>query len=393
MNKDNSTFLFYAGTLLSSVGNLTFTTCLVAFMLKSEFSLASISLILGLQRLLPILVIGIWGHLTDRLNPKLTVVALEIFAAGTSISLLLLWKGQETVYPLLALICLLRAFMISFQLGSRSKISKLLGSNEYASNSKHAIWLMKATQGATLFGGIIAFVIIKKFNLETAILFDFITFVVNGILIYRISIADDSNRDLLESNESWFKKFSDLFKYNKEAALLDIFLALSLFGWASYTARLAGVDQSWNGLFTASYGLAVWIAGFAERSFAKKISSAPFWVIQTLAYVGLAIFGGPHYLTLAIVFIRDVSYWVILHRISSHIQHDSPSKLMGGISSARFTIMVIILAGGEMIVGGWSNFVPLWADSTIRGLVTLVVGVVLLAGKLRSAVVDGRPAL
>ncbi len=393
MNKNNSAFLFYAGTLFSSVGNLTFTTCLVAFMLKSEFSLASISLILGLQRLLPILVIGIWGHLTDRLNPKLTVVVLEIIAAGTSIALLLLWKGHETVYSLLAFVCLLRAFMISFQLGSRSKISKLLGSDEYASNSKNAIWLMKATQGATLFGGIIAFVIIKNFNLETAILFDFITFVVNGVLIYGLSIESNDDKALLESDESWFKKFSDLFKHNKEAALLDIFLALSLFGWASYTARLAGVDQSWNGLFTASYGLAVWVAGFAERSFAKRVSSAPFWVIQAIAYVGLAMFGGPHYLTLVMVLIRDVSYWVILHRISSHIQRDSPSKLMGGISSARFTIMVIILAGGEMVVGGWSNFVPLWIDSGLRALITIGVGAVLLTKKSQKAVIDGRPIL
>ncbi len=393
MKKMNSTFLFYAGTLFSSVGNLTFTTCLVAFMLKSDFSLASISLILGLQRLLPILVIGIWGHITDRLNPKLTVVVLEIVAAGTSVALLLLWRGSETVYPLLVMVCLLRSFMISFQLGSRSKISKLLGNGEYASNSKHAIWLMKATQGATLFGGAIAFVIIKNFNLEAAIIFDFVTFVVNGVLIYTLTIENDGAEAQGQIKESWLKKFSDLFKFNKEAAVLDIFLALSLFGWASFTARLAGVDQSWNALFTASYGLAVWVAGFAERSFAKKISSVPFWTVLALAYVGLAFFNGPHYSTLAIVFIRDISYWVILHRISSHIQHDSPSSLMGGISSARFTIMVTILACGEMLVGGWSKFVPLWADSGLRAIVAICVGVVLLTKKSQRAVVDERPAL
>ncbi len=116
-------------------------------------------------------------------------------------------------------------------------------------------------------------------------------------------------------------------------------------------------------------------------------------MIQALAYVGLAVFGGPQYLTLVIVFIRDVSYWVILHRISSHIQHDSPANLMGAISSARFTIMVIILAGGEIIVGGWSNFVPLWADSGIRGLITVIVGATLFSKKLQKMVVDERPVL
>ncbi|MEK6773157.1 MAG: MFS transporter [Bdellovibrionota bacterium] len=393
MTPSRATFLFYSGLLLSSVGSLAFTTSLVAFMLKSEFSLASIGLILGLQRLLPILVVGIWGHISDCLSPKITVIVSEIIAAAASFALLLLWKGQDTAYTMFLAVCVLRSFLMSFQLGSRSKISKLLSDGQYSSNSKHAIWLMKATQGATLFGGAVAFVIIKNFSLETAIIFDLITFLLNGFIIYTIPLENLAPEDQPQETEPWYKKFSDLFKFNKDAAILDILLALSLFGWAAFSARLAGADQSWNALFTASYGLAVWIAGFMERSFAQKINSTPFWIALSLSYLGLAIFNGPHYSTLIIVFLRDISYWIILHRISSHIQHDSPIKLMGGISSARFTIMVTILSCGEMIVGAWSKFVPLWADSGLRAFVALTVGLVLLTRGSQAVVANDRPAL
>lgn len=396
MSQRQSTLLFYSGMLLSSIGSLAFSTCLVAFMLKSGFKLVEVSLILGLQRVVPIVVLGIWGHWTDRLNPKTTVIVSEIIAGIGSLAIFYLWEGPTTPYNPFLIVCVLRAFMLSFQLGSRAKISKLLSDGQYSSNSKHAIWFMKATQGAMLFSGAVAFIIIKFFSLEVAIIFDFVTFLVNGLIIFLIPVKTTSEITEVTPplTESWTKKFSDLFKFNKEAAVLDIMLAISLLGWATFTARLAGADQSWNAIFTASYGLSVWIAGFLEESFAKRISSVPFWIVLSFSYLGLSLFNGPHYMTLAMVFIRDISYWIILHRISSHIQHDSPVGLIGGISSARFSIMVTILGLGEMFVGGWSNVVPVWADSGMRAIVAVSVGVALLmARKTTKVALSERPAL
>jgi hypothetical protein len=135
---------FYFGTLISSVGSLTFNLCMIAFMLNSGFNLGQATLILGLQRLIPAIVVGIWGHYTDRLQPRPTVIAVEVFAAVLSLLLLKFWNGSETNYLAFASISIIRATIAAFQAGSRVKITKLIADDTYASNSKHAIWFNKA---------------------------------------------------------------------------------------------------------------------------------------------------------------------------------------------------------------------------------------------------------
>jgi hypothetical protein len=374
------------------MGSLTFNLCLVAFMPQAGFDLAQISLILGLQRFIPVFIMGIWGHLTDTLNAKMTVVVLEILAGFLSISLLLIWDDANTNYIAFLTVCILRAILVNFQTGSRVKLSKLLSDGSYQSNAKHAIWQMKATQGATLFAGLVGLVLIKFLSLKTAIILDFISFLANGLIILFIP-GDIKNEKNISQNISWKQKFSDHFKYNKQAAILDIALAISIGGLISFFARVSGSDHIWNALFLTSYGLSVWIAGFLERSFAKKFSSTPFWLLMSVSFILLGKFGGPNLESLILMFVKDISYWIILHRISGHIQNDTPVHSIGSVSSARFAIMVIILSIGEILVGAWSSVVPLWLESLMRALVALSIGLGLMMSKTKVGVESDRPAL
>lgn len=389
---NGSAFLFYLGQFLSSMGSLTFNLCLVAFMPQAGFDLAQISLILGLQRFIPVFIMGIWGHLTDTLNAKMTVVVLEILAGFLSISLLLIWDDANTNYIAFLTVCILRAILVNFQTGSRVKLSKLLSDGSYQSNAKHAIWQMKATQGATLFAGLVGLVLIKFLSLKTAIILDFISFLANGLIILFIP-GNIKNEKNISQNISWKQKFSDHFKYNKQAAILDIALAISIGGLISFFARVSGSDHIWNALFLTSYGLSVWIAGFLERSFAKKFSSTPFWLLMSVSFILLGKFGGPNLESLILMFVKDISYWIILHRISGHIQNDTPVHSIGSASSARFAIMVIILSIGEILVGAWSSVVPLWLESLMRALVALSIGLGLMMSKTKVGVESDRPAL
>ncbi len=389
---NGSAFLFYLGQFLSSMGSLTFNLCLVAFMPQAGFDLAQISLILGLQRFIPVFIMGIWGHLTDTLNAKMTVVVLEILAGFLSISLLLIWDDANTNYIAFLTVCILRAILVNFQTGSRVKLSKLLSDGSYQSNAKHAIWQMKATQGATLFAGLVGLVLIKFLSLKTAIILDFISFLANGLIILFIP-GNIKNEKNISQNISWKQKFSDHFKYNKQAAILDIALAISIGGLISFFARVSGSDHIWNALFLTSYGLSVWIAGFLERSFAKKFSSTPFWLLMSVSFILLGKFGGPNLESLILMFVKDISYWIILHRISGHIQNDTPVHSIGSVSSARFAIMVIILSIGEILVGAWSSVVPLWLESLMRALVALSIGLGLMMSKTKVGVESDRPAL
>jgi hypothetical protein len=151
--KPNAAF-FYLGTLISSIGSFTFNICLIAFMIRAGFDLFHVSLILGLQRLVPILISASLGHRTDSFSPRLTVVFAELGAAAATFGILWSWSLGNKGYWALVAFSLLKTSVVAFQLGSKAKLTKLLADNSYASNSNHAIWFNKATQGATLFAGL-----------------------------------------------------------------------------------------------------------------------------------------------------------------------------------------------------------------------------------------------
>jgi len=384
--------LFYFGTLISSVGTFAFNLSLIAFMLKSGFHLGEASLIIGLQRFIPVLIMGLWGQYTDKWSPKATVAVAETIAALTSMALIFIWIGSETNYFLLASVCILRSVVVSIQVGSRSKITKLLSQESYQHNSKHAIWLNKATQGATLFGGVLGWLIILHFSLETAIYFDAFTFLLNGLIILWLpQIQNQESEKPTLSN--WKQKFTEYFSFNKRAALLDIFLAFSMMGTMAYISRIAGKDQSWAGIFMGSYGLAVWVAGYLERGFTSKYSTIPYWLLLGLSFFTLGRFSEPGFMVLGVLFIRDLCYWIIFHRISSYIQVDTPASKMGSISSARLSIMITILALGEILVGSGSSYVSVSEESTLRACIGFALGGYLwFTAQGRSRVYD-RPTL
>lgn len=383
---------FYIGTLVSSVGNMTFNVCLIAFMIKAGFGLADASLIIGLQRLVPVIVTAFWGQHTDRFSPRATVIVCELVAALSSVLLLKIWSGPSSHYVFVLLLCVLRAVVVSFQTGSRTKLVKQLSDGTYSGNSKHAIWFNKATQGATLFSGLLAWYIIGKLTLEAAILFDAATFVASGIAVLAFA-PKGSDEQLPADARAWTEKFRALFKYNPRAASLDLALAVSMMGTVAFMARMADGDQTWTGKFMASYGLAVWLAGFLERKVTCRVSSTPFWIGMGTAFALLGFLGAPSSLVLAIFFVKDLCYWIILHRISSYIQNDSPTALIGSISSARTSAMISILAVGEILVGAWSGFVPLWMEGVARATVLIAVSIYLTMPSLKQVVLNDRPAL
>lgn len=391
MNRSKVAPLFYLGTLISSVGSFSFNTAMIAFMLKSGFHLWNASLILGLNRLLYVLVMTSLGHLTDQISARKVVFVTEVVAAIASLCLYLLWSGTDTNYPLFALFCITRGAVVSFQTGSRSKIAKLMSDETYAQNSKNAIWLNKATQGATLFGGLIGYTIIKYFDFRVAIILDGLTFLTNGLFTLFLpsfdSKASDTNKQV-----SWHLKFKDFFKFNKQAASLDVVLAVIMMGTVAFQSRMAGFDQSWVGIYLASFGLAVWVSGFLERGITSRVKTVPFWFLLGISFFILGQLQGPGLLTLAVMFIKDLSYWIIFHRISAHVQADTPATSAGSVASARAAIMITILATGEILVGAWAQVLPITVDASLRALIGICVGVALFFVKTKRTALDERPS-
>ncbi len=364
---------FYFGTLVSSIGSFTFNICLIAFMVRSGFDLFHVSLILGLQRLVPVFITGVLGHRTDSFSPRQTVILAELGAALATFGIFWAWSKGNPGYGFLLAFTLLKTSIVSFQIGSKAKLTKLLADDTYASNANHAIWFNKATQGATLFAGACAWPIVKYASFEVAIWFDLLSFLINGMIIYLIRFEDEGAITAPDSKQTVFSKFRDFYRYNPRAAKLDLLLAISMMGTTSFTARIAGDDQTWIAILLASYGASVWISGFFEKSKIKKPHPLALWGGLGLSYVLIALFPARGMVTLGCALLKDTFYWLLFHRISSHIQTDTPQSVMGAVSSARITQMVIVLASGELLVGAWSKTVPILFDGLWRGVFCLLV--------------------
>ena len=66
---------------------------------------------------------------------------------------------------------------------------------------------------------------------------------------------------------------------------------------------------------------------------------------------------------------------------------------MGSVFSARTSIMITILAVGEICVGAWSNILPIGFEALGRGLLAVIVGACLLMAKAGKGALNDRPVL
>ena len=174
---------FFAGLLISSVGGMTFTIGLIVFMMRAGFDLFQVSIILGLSRLIPILVSTLLGDIADRTSAKRMVLFTELVAGFSSVGILWSWSRPGHAYLGLATMTVIRSVVLAIQSGSRNKLVKELSGDGYESNAKNAVYYNKATQGATLFAGLLAWLAFEYVNFEWVILFDGATFFLNGLLL------------------------------------------------------------------------------------------------------------------------------------------------------------------------------------------------------------------
>lgn len=393
LSQKNQSGRFFFGTLISSVGSMTFNVALMAFMIKAGYSLFQVSLIIGLQRLLPICLSFFLGDWTDRIAPRKVVIATELGAAIGTLGILWSWSLGKSGYPLLVTFCLIKAAGLQFQSGSRVLISKLLSAAEYSSNARNAMWLNQATQGATLFAGAIAFFLVSYGTLDWAIWFDFLTFVLNGALLLSINVGRTPPAAIAAAAGSLLQKFRNLYRFNPRTAGLDAMLAIAMCGAASFRTRAAGSAQEWNAIFLLSYGISVWVSSWIERSGRLREYSSSIWLALGSAFLMLGFFPEAGWLTFSLFLVRDTAYWLLLHRISAFIQTDTPAAITGSVASARNFQMISILSSGELLVGAWQGVLPMAAEGLWRSALCLGVGTYVLFTKLQPELGHERPQI
>ncbi len=391
-HREVDVFAFYGATLLSSIGSMTFTVCLTAFMLKAGQSLAMVGIALAVNRLVPLVINLVWGDIGDRVNPRRLIAWTEVAASVLSLGLLWAWEQGPGMFWIFLAILATRSCLVVLQGGARARMVKLLSDSSYSSNARQAIWLNKATHGATLFGGAIGWFLVSYATFPQAILFDMTTFALGGLALWFLHI-EMPTMERHPHAPHIFTKFKNLYHFASRPAALDLLLALTMCGTGTLMARLAGGNEELIPLFLISYGAAVWIAGYLQRLSFIQLRHESLWILLGIAYVAAFASVGHPALTLSLILVKDIAYWLLFHQYSAQIQSATPSQSMAAVSSARTLQMVVILSLGELGVGFWQTIVSPLAEGTWRAAVCLIIAIMLSLPKVQTGEKRGSDAV
>lgn len=117
------------------------------------------------------------------------------------------------------------------------------------------------------------------------------------------------------------------------------------------------------------------------------------WLVLGVAYILLGLNPDRQWHTLSLSVFKDICFWLLFHRISTYVQMDTPQKVMGGVSSARMVQVATILAVGEITVGAWQKFIPVFYDGLWRGIFCFILVAILMLPRFRHEVKNGQPNL
>ena len=369
----NQIVLFYLGSFLSSVGSMTYLVSSMAFMAKMGVSISQIGLFVGCTRFFPLVVSVFYGDLADRVSARKLIVISELMAACASVGLVLAWQpaGQSIFY--FTLFSILRGVFLIVQGPGKSRIAKEIAGSDFASNSRTAIWLNKVTHGSALFAAGLGWIAVKFLSIYYVLAFDLLTFFINGIFVWQLSLGDVGVAQADEMRPNILRKFKDLYHFNPKVAVYDLVLAVIMCGANVFSARIAGPHDELIPLFLASYGLAVWTSGYLERSRFVSSLHLSVWVILGFGYITLGILANTGFGALGVYFICDSAYWTLFHRYSGQIQTQSPLERTASVFSARMIQMLIVLSIGEFVVGAWAEKLPVFWDAAWRGVACLLM--------------------
>lgn len=376
---------FFGGTLLSSIGSFAFTTGAMSFMVKAGYPLTYVGYWVGLSRLMGVVSGLLFGDSTDRFPARKFLILTEILALVISIGLLLLWQGGSSTFFGFFVLSLVRAAVLPLQQGARSKISKSIAGQEFAKNLKTAIWLNKATQGATVFSALICLYAIKALTFEWLIIFDGLTFLLSTLLLLALPdfITSSQVSATPVSSISVFSKLKYLYQFNRKAATLDFLLSLVFTGVNLTVVRLAGSQKEMIPLLVAVGGVCLWLAGpiAAHRNFEKFHGAL--WLLFGLSWATFGVGSGHWSFALLLIpfVLQRLSFFALNHRYSGMIQHDTPHEKLGSVVNARLFQSTALLSLGDLAVGvagSLGGSIPLSVDAIWRVIICFAVAGILI---------------
>jgi len=367
-------YFFLSGIFISTLGSTTFTVCLISFLLERNYDLKTIGILIGCARLFPVITTGLFGHVPDRLQPKKVILLIDYLAIGITIGLYQSALHIEENFILFSTLFVLRSGLLNIQSGARSKISKLMSSQSFESNSKNAIHLNFALQGSNLIAGLMSYFFLNNHPFTTIILFDLSTFLIHSFFLLILPGSFAKNESVIPLNKIKIgisTKFKHLFHYVPKQAVQDIILSLAITGFWSFGAKLTQESHYSTPIWLINYGIAVLFTSIFH-SVTLKIHYLFAWIsLLSLFFMYYIIdIYSPQVIILHLC--MCFFYWVLNHKISADIQFLAPVEHISSIMSARNVLLILCLGSGEFIVGLSDQKMGVGMEGIFRGSIILL---------------------
>lgn len=363
--------IFYLlGLFITSLGSLTYAATLPVVLFQIGVSTLFIGFLIGSMRINSFLVNSFLGHIGDRFNPLSVLIVCEFGAAIGSLLILLSWKtwGVEWLVPF-AVANNIRVFFTALQAGSVQKLGKNFDTL-LTSNGRFAVKISGATNGALLFGGVIAIIFFERLDVSLLVWFDTATFLLNGLIV----LVMQSSVDHQVSSTNGKRISLNIPAYYKALpilAFLDVALSLALTGSNTLNLRLLESTPQLVPLMPTLFGGAAFICSFGlDRKFGA--ASRPMWLILGISLLAQGWFASSPIFVLVFTIIRNFAYWIIYNSISREIMKSAPASEFSSISSGRIALSVSVLAIGELWVGA-TRHVAIVVEMMWRSFVAVVV--------------------
>lgn len=367
--------LFLLSTFISTVGNLTSSISLAAFMTHEGFPIVIAGITLSLMRYFAISASFLSTNVFSKFDPKNLIIGCELLGLILTAILVPIWqKGIPYTTPLIVTLTL-RTLIVTIPTAAKAGLLKSLSQNSLESNTKSATYFNVATQGAALFSGVIAYLVFIFGRYEWVLIFDAFTFIVSTIILIQIPIAPTNSPQKTSEQNGFFSGLKSYFKHSHSLALEDIAWAITGTGATIFALRLAREDSSKMPLIIATYGLSVWVAGWLVTKHPRICNRALGWFAVAVCFLILNADNISPTILLAVVFLKDTSRWLVQHKMAGEIQYRIPQTLFANAAAAKTVILGIIFATGDWLLASLNSFVPISTDLVVRGTLAFTMGV------------------
>jgi MFS family permease len=364
---------FFSGSFISQIGTYVFIFGMMFFPAQAGWTPFQIGFLLSITHFSVVVGILKWGDLGDRISPKTLLVRVEFIAMVCSLIFMFCWQFNTPISRYMFIFFVgIRSMFIAIQSPSKNKYLKLITS-EHQKSKKFSMLLTAINQGSGIFSSVLCLIFFNKFTFMTSMLFDAITYLINGLLI--LSLPE---LPIAPSPKFSFKdRFKTYLSIDKFLSFKDITASIAITGISMLMVRLSVENKDLAFYLGGTFGLSFWIGGLILHRLSIKHIDHYIWPLYALAYFLLSFAQSDVEKILGMAFVC-LMYAMLMQTYVSTWQHEAKVESISSVFSIRNIILTLTLGLGELLLGKFSTVLTLQNELQLRAAFTAVIFIIII---------------